>query len=138
MGNEYITMLCFFFFVGWLVGSVYFHVRPAVRFDFAVLRSVTRFRHHGIPSVLLRLYLGLTSNTAPRCRRGRHNPFAALTSGAVVHDLVREDVAVDAEKAFAGGALVAAAFADAVFHAAWWGAPRRFTGGKVFLGGGDG
>ena len=39
--------------------------------------------------------------------------LSALASGAVVHDLVAEDVAVEAEEAMASFTFVAAAFAEA-------------------------
>lgn len=44
----------------------------------------------------------------------KQSPFSALAPGAIVHDFVREDVAIDAEEAMAGAAFVAAAFAHAV------------------------
>ena len=43
----------------------------------------------------------------------RQIAFTALAAGAVVDDVVAEDVAVDAEEAVAGFALVAPAFAEA-------------------------
>lgn len=45
---------------------------------------------------------------------GKQNSLPALTSRTIMHDFVREDVAIDAEKAMARAAFVATAFAHAV------------------------